>query len=380
MMKIPITKPYFTRKEEQLVSKVIKSGWVAQGPIVGKFERLFCEFISTSFSCATNSCTTALHLSLVAAGIKEKDEVILPSFTHPATINVVLYLNAKPVLVDIDLKTYNIDVNQIKKKISSKTKAIIPVHLFGLPANLKEICKIAKKHRLVVIEDAACAIGAEYDGKKIGSFDSLACFSFHPRKIITTGEGGMITTNNQGVYNLLRILRSHGSNISDLIYHKTKRIIFPEFVRLGFNYRMTDIQAAIGVAQMEKLPEIIKKRRQVAKYYNEKLANIDFIVLPYEPKGYKHVYQTYVIRIKENSKLNRDKIMYKLMKKGISTRKGTNAIHNEYYYKKRFNYSSKEFPNSLIADKTTIALPLFHTMTKEEQNYIVKTLLEMVVR
>lgn len=378
MKRIPITKPYFTYKEEKLVIKTIKSGWVVQGPMIERFERLFSGFTGASFSCATNSCTTALHLSLIVSKIKENDEVILPSFTHPATINVVLYLNAKPVLVDIDLDTYNIKVDEVKKKISSRTKAIIPVHLFGLAANLGEIYKIANKYRLIVIEDAACAIGAEYDGKKIGSFDSLACFSFHPRKIITTGEGGMITTNDKKIYNLLTSLRSHGTSISDLAHHKAKKIIFPKFVRLGFNYRMTDIQAAIGVVQMEKLPEIIEKRRKMAKYYNERLAGIDSIVLPVEPNGYKHVYQSYVIRIKENSQLSRDEIMNRLQRRGISTRKGTCAIHNEPYYKRKFNYKPKDFPNSLIADRTTIALPLFHTMTKENQDYVVGALLEVI--
>ena len=254
---IPITKPSFDESETKAVAEVLCSGWVVQGPKVREFERLFEEFQDCKHALATTSATTALHLALLSDGIRKDDEIIVPAFTHPATANVVMHVGAKPVFVDIRLPDFNIDPLEIEKKVTKRTKAIIPVHLFGFPADMDPIMDMAKSFRLKVIEDAACAQGTVYKEKKVGDIGDCGAFSFHPRKSITTGEGGMLATNSEEIADYAKILRSHGESISDLLRHKADELVYPDFVMLGFNYRMTDIQAAIGVEQMKKLPNIL---------------------------------------------------------------------------------------------------------------------------
>jgi len=264
-MIIPITKPYFTKNEVEAVKKVIESGWVVQGPKVKEFEEKFAKFVGAKYAIAVNSCTAALHLSLSASGIGPNDEVIVPAFTFIATANVVEYLGAKPVFVDIDPKTFNINPLKIEEKINKKTKAIIPVHLFGLSADMEPILKIARKYKLKVIEDAACGLGTLYKGKHVGTFGETGCFSFHPRKAISCGEGGMITTNSKKHNEILRSLRDHGASMSDLARHQKGLPMLPEYNLLGFNYRMSDIEAAILIEQMKKVNWILKERRKRAE-------------------------------------------------------------------------------------------------------------------
>jgi dTDP-4-amino-4,6-dideoxygalactose transaminase len=396
-MKIPITKPFFGEEEKKTVLDTLEGGWVVQGPRVREFERLFEQFHECKHAIATNSATAALHLALVILGIKPEEEVIVPAFTHPSTANVVLYVGARPVFVDINLSDFNINPPEIEKKVTKKTKAIIPVHLFGQPADMHPIMDIVRNLRLRVIEDAACAHGAEYKGKKVGTIGDCGVFSFHPRKVITTGEGGMLTTNDDAFANWARILRSHGESISDDVRHRSTEIIYPDYVALGFNYRMTDIQAAVGVEQMKKLRYILQEREKVASSYNDLLSDLEaeeFLGLPHPSNGFVHSYQSYVILLKERTKGNgfvhsyqsyvillkertkgmRDRISNELQKRGIATRKGTYHIPGTRYYRQRFGFKTGDFPSSEMADQRSLALPLYAGMKKEEIDYVVDNL------
>lgn len=381
-MKIPIAKTSFTKKEFENILKPLKSGWVVQGKYVREFEAKWCAFTGAKNSVAVTSCTTALHMSLTALNISEGDEVIVPSFTWVATANAVEYLKAKPVFCDIDLRTFNLDVSLIKEKISNNTKAIIPVHLFGLPVDMDEVNDIAKKNKLYILEDAACGFGSKYKNIHVGNFGNLGCFSFHPRKAITTGEGGMITTKDAKLAELLRSLRDHGSSFNEFQNDsQPKSYILPEFPRLGYNYRMTDIQASIGSSQMDRAKNILSKRIEIAKLYDEFLNNIEWLKKPFNSKKYTNSYQSYVclfepekITLNNIRKINsqRNSFMEYLQKNGISTRPGTHAVHALKYYSNKYKIKPEDFPNSYIADKASIAFPLYPELTHKELNYIFK--------
>ena len=379
-MKIPIAKPYFGPEEKQAVIEPLDTGWVVQGPKVQEFENMVARVTGVEHAIAVSSCTTALHLALVALGIGGGDEVIVPSFTYVATANAVEHAGATPVFCDIDLATFNIDVKQIESKITEKTKAIIPVHLFGLSADMNPIMKLAEKYRLKVIEDAACALAAMYEGQAVGAIGDVGCFSFHPRKIITTGEGGMLITNNGNLAERLRALRTHGATISDLARHKKSGFLLPEFNLLGYNYRMTDLQGAIGIEQMKKLDWMIENRIRLAQRYNEILRDVEWLKLPYVPSNCKHTYQSYVTLVAEDSPLSRNDIMQKLEDAEISTRQGTHAVHTLGYYKQKYGFQESDFPNSLKADRQSMALPLYPQMTDEEQDYVIKNLKDILSR
>jgi dTDP-4-amino-4,6-dideoxygalactose transaminase len=369
-MKIPITKPFIDEEEKKACFDTIASGWVSQGPKVSEFEDLISNYVDTKYGIATSSCTSALHVALLTMGIKPGDEVITPSFTFIATANSVLHAGAKPVFVDIDEKTYNIDSEKIEEKITEKTKLIMPVHQVGLPADMDIINKIAKKNNLNVLEDAACAIGSKYKGRLIGSINT-SCFSFHPRKSITTGEGGMIVTNDKQIEKLARILRSHGASISDLERHKSDKIIFEEYSHLGYNYRMTDIQASIGIKQFNKLDFILKRRKELAKRYDDLLKYIDSVIVPFVPSDCEHNYQSYMIRI-NSEKISRNELIQKMLEKGIATSKGVMAIHKSPYYTKRFG--NVHLPITEKVTDSTIIIPLFTEMTEEQQDYVIDNL------
>jgi len=375
-MNIPITKPYVDIKEEQAVSAVIRSGWLTQGPKVTEFENMVAEYTGARYAVACTSCTTALHLALEVSEIKPGDEVIVPSYTFIATPNSVLHIGAKPIFADIDIETYNIDPKDIEKKITKKTKAIIPVHQVGLPADMEKIIEIAKRHNLIVIEDAACAIGSEYKGQRIGGISDLSCFSFHPRKLITTGEGGMVTTNNKDYDKQLRLLISHGASISDFSRHSSKKIIFEEYSLIGYNFRMTNMQGALGVLQMGKLDEILKKRRYLAERYNEAFNQIDCIIPPFIPDYAKPNYQSYMISLTDDCRRSRNEIMQKMQERGIATRRGIMACHLEPCYQKL--YGKISLPKTEKALETTIILPLYPQMTEEEQDYVIKNLIKLI--
>jgi len=375
-MKIPIIKPYLGEKEERAVIEVLRSGWLVQGRKVQEFETLFAQLQGAKYAFAVNSATSGLHLALIAVGIKEGDEVIVPAFSFPATANVVLMVKAKPVFVDIDLSTYNIDVNRIEPVINSNTRAIIPVHLFGLPADMDPIMELAHKYGLKVIEDAACAHMSEYKGYKVGTVGDVGVFSFHPRKPITTGEGGIVTTNDPKIAEDIKIRRNHGETISD-IEREYRPLLYPDFDRLGFNYRMTDIQAAIGVEQLKKLPWIVNKRRELANRYTERLMEHPFLVPPVEPPNYFHNYQSYVVLIKPDSPYSQDEVTLKLQERGIMVRKGTYSLPHVKLYRSLYGFTEKDFPNSFYAEHHTLTLPLYPTMTTEEQEYVIDTLYEL---
>jgi perosamine synthetase len=379
-MNIPISKTVFTRQDIEIISEPLKSGWVVQGKFVQEFENLWNDFTGSKYSVATTSCTTALHLSLFAIGIGPGDEVIVPSFTWVSTANAVETTGAKVIFCDIDIDTFNLNTKYLEKLISTKTKCIIPVHLFGLPADIEMINNISKGHNLIVIEDAACGFGAKLNGKHVGSFSNTACFSFHPRKAITTGEGGMIATNDNELAVKLRSIRDHGSEISDFERQNGKRpYLLPAFPNLGFNYRMTDIQASIGCSQMKRAIEILNSRKNIASKYDLLFRKIEWLKPQKLSDGLIHGYQSYVCLFKpENITLNnldkinklRNDFMDYLQENGISTRPGTHAVHALDYYRNKYYIKPEDYPYSWIADKASIAFPLYPTLTEEEFEYI----------
>jgi perosamine synthetase len=383
-MMIPITKPYFGAEELQAVQLPLESGWVVQGAFVKEFEKKFSAFTGAEFSVATTSCTTALHIAVAALGLKPGDEVIVPAFTWVSTPNVVEYMAAKPVFCDIDLHTFNIITDQIESLITSRTVGIIPVHLFGLCADMEPIFQIAKKHNLWVVEDGACAFGASYHGCHSGTFGDMGCFSFHPRKSITTGEGGMIITANPELDRLSRILRDHGASCADFERDSMKSaFILADYNHLGYNYRMTDIQGALGCVQMERAAWILAERSRRAKKYNKMLRETKWLQLPVVPDGYVHSYQSYVClfqpeepNLRNVDRLNeqRNKVMMKLEEKGIATRQGTHAPVIQGYYAEKYGLRPEQFPNAYIADRLSLTLALYVQMTEAEQALVVNEL------
>lgn len=374
---IQIAQPSLGEAEWKALKKPIMTGWITQGPNVKLFEDVFAQRHQVKHAIAVSNCTTALHLALLALGIGPDDEVIVPSFTWVASANAVIYCGAKPVLVDIDLNTFNIDPLEIKKHLNKKTKAIIAVHLFGLFADMTEIKKAAPG--VPIIEDAACASGSGYKGRPAGSLGDLGCFSFHPRKVITTGEGGMVTTNLAKYAEKVDQLRNHGASISEEErHHGRKPYLLPEFSQVGYNYRMTDLQGAVGIVQLKKLDVLIKERQKWADYYFKELKDVDWLKTPVVPKNYQSNWQSYVCLIDtEKAPYSRNKIMDKLFQKGISTRPGTHAVHMLEYYRKTYGYKPTDLPNSKIAAEQSIAIPLHNQMAASDYEYIVKTLCQI---
>ena len=369
---IPITKPLLGDEEANAAAHAIRSGWIAQGPLVAQFERAIAERLGVAHVIATSNCTTSLHLALLCAGIGPGDEVIVPSFTFIATANAVLYVGARPIFVDIDPRTYNIDPNQIEQAITPRTKAIIPVAQIGLAADLDPILAIADRHGLKVVEDAAPALGATYRGRPIGAISPITCFSFHPRKSITTGEGGAITTNDDAVAARARVLRSHGASVSDLVRHNASAVIIESYDELGYNYRMTDIQAAIGIEQLKKLDGILAARQRLAERYNAHLAEIPGVTTPYAPDDAPHTYQSYCVQLDLNRTAPRQEVMDRMLALGIATRRGVMAIHEEPYYVNTFGRVS--LPVTEAATRETLLLPLYATMTEDEQDRVIDAL------
>lgn len=374
---IPISLPVTGEEEWQAAREPIMSGWLTAGPKVREFEESFAKRHQVKHAIAVTSATTALHLALVALEVGPGDEVIVPAFTWVSTANVVLYCGAKLIFVDIDPRTFNLDTLKLKDKITSKTKAIIPVHLFGLCADMDEIKKIAGN--IPLIEDAACAAGAAYKGTPAGALGTIGCFSFHPRKSVTTGEGGMLTTNNDSIAETLGMLRNHGASISEeQRHHGPKPFILPDFNMMGFNYRMTDLQGAIGTVQLKKLDIFIAERAMWAEFYNKELSSIKWLNLPKFTSEYSHGWQSYVTLVNEDkSPYSRNIIMEKLQEKGISTRPGTHAVHMLNFYKEKFSISAMDYPGAMIANNQSMAIPLHNRMTEEDYHYVVRVLGEI---
>lgn len=350
-----LTIPYTDEDELEEVRKVLASGYLTQGPKVTEFEKTVAECVGTKHALAVSSATTALHLSLVVLGISPGDEVLVPDFTFPATANVVIQQGAIPVLTDINIATFSIDVDDMLVKMTPKTKAVIPVHLFGLAADMDPILRVAQERRVAVVEDAACAMGATYKGRPCGSMGDLGCFSFHPRKIVTTGEGGMITTDRDDLANKIRMLRMHGGIRRGGRYR---------FEAPGYNYRLSDIQAAVGVAQMRKLEYVIKRRRELAWELAERLRQVKAISIPGEPAWAGHIYQSFVILLDEE--IDRDKVIVELRDEGIEATLGTYALHVQPYYRDTYGYEEKDFPQSLEAFRRSLALPLHPGMDEDD--------------
>ena len=385
-MKVPIARTSLLEEEIQSVMEPLRSGWLVQGPKVQEFEKKWSEYTGAEHSIAVTSCTTALHLSLAALGFGPGDEAIVPAFTWVATANVVEHLGGKVIFCDIDLETFNIDVAQIEKKVTKKTKAILPVHLFGLAANMAPILEIAQKNQLWVIEDAACGFGSRYQGQHVGTFGDTGCFSFHPRKAITTGEGGMITTQSEELAIKLRCLRDHGATMTDLQRHMGARpYLLSDHAEAGYNQRMTDLQASMGSSQMNRAREIVRERQRLALIYDEAFRGLDWLRTPHAEDGYEHGYQSYAclfkpeeINEKSIKSINEQRNMWmdELQKVGISTRPATHAVHMLSYYQNKYKIAPDDFPNAQAANDCSISLPLFHGLSDDEQRYVIERVLQ----
>ncbi|CBH22458.1 Glutamine--scyllo-inositol transaminase [Acetoanaerobium sticklandii] len=364
---IKLSMPDVGLEEFEQIKEVLDSGYLVQGAKVDEFENLVKNYLKAKHVVAVSSGTAALHLALLALDIKAGDEVIIPDFTFPATANVVEILGATPVFVDTDLDSFCIDTKKIEEKISSRTKAIMPVQEFGQSSDMNKILELANHYNLKVIEDAACAFGSEYKSYKVGTIGEIGCFSLHPRKAITTGEGGLLVTNNDEYAEKIRILRNHGIKS---INGKAN------FVMPGLNYRLTNIQGAIGVAQMAKLESINKSRKTIADLYYKLLKNNTKIILPKEMDYGKHVWQTYHILI--DKKYIRDEVIMKLKQKGIETNFGANSVHMQPYYKGKYNLDSNTFNNSVYSFNQGLALPLHPNLNEDDINFIVNSLCEIL--
>jgi dTDP-4-amino-4,6-dideoxygalactose transaminase len=357
-MELPLLKPYFDAEEMREIAGVLDSGWVSQGPKAKEFEGAVSRYTGAKHAISVINCTAALHLSLLSVGIRKGDEVLVADFTFPATGHAVLYCGAKPVFVDVDRKTYNIDPELIHSKLTKRTKAIIPVHTFGQPADMGPIMEIAENHDLEVIEDAACALGAKYHGEFAGTIGDIGCYSFHARKGVTTGEGGMTVTDDKKLAERIRHLSVFGMKAA-WDREKGAKHSVQTFIDVGFNYKMSDILAAIGVVQMKRLDGIIKRKQKLAQHWDKRLEEIDLIERPFVAKNVRHVYQSYVALV--DRKVNRNRLIAELKAKGVQTQIGTYASHIQPVYK-----SMDECPVSLDLYKRSLALPMYYSLTLEE--------------
>jgi len=371
---IPIAKPYMTAEEAQAAYDTILSGWITQGPKVQEFEEKFAAYTGAKYAIAVSNCTTALHLALIVAGIKPGDEVICPSMSYIATANSIKYVGAVPVFAEINPKDFNICPIDTEKRITSNTKAILIVHQIGMPANIDAFKALCEKYDLELIEDAACAAGSSYKGKKIGGHSDLVCFSFHPRKVISTGDGGMITTNNEIYYNRIKLLRQHGMSVNDRVRHESRSVIFEDHIEVGYNYRMTDIQAAVGIHQLAKLDWLVEERRKISTYYLDRLRMVDWIKLPSELEHCRSNFQSFCVTLKVNAPISRNDLMQKFLDEGIVTRRGVMTIHRETAYKNSGKYN---LPMSEKVHDSTIILPLWVGLAEEDLEKIVSVLLKI---
>ena len=375
-MDVPFARPSLTEADGAAVAAAVASGWVSQGPRVAAFEAAYAERVGAPDAVATTNCTTALHLALYVSGVGPGDEVIVPSLSFIATANAVWQCGATPVFADVDPLTYNLDPASAERAITERTKAIMPVHQVGLPADMDAFIALAERYGLELVEDAACAIGAHYKGRPIGSLGPLACFSLHPRKVITTGEGGMIAVHDPAVAARLRRLRQHAMDLSDLARHGAKDIIFEGYPERGWNCRMTDMQAALGLRQLEALDDILAERKRQADRYGDALEHIPHLEAPYEPEYASRTWQSYSVRVGAHSPVGRTDLMRRLLHDGIATRRGVMAIHQEPSYPEALRVP---LPHTEAAAADVIMLPLFPGLSDEQQDYVIERLAAHVV-
>jgi dTDP-4-amino-4,6-dideoxygalactose transaminase len=364
-------------READAARRAILSGWVTQGPEVAAFEREFAAATGAEHACAVSSCTTALHLALLSLGVGEGDEVITVSQSFIATANAIRYCGATPVFVDIELGTFNLDPALVEAAISPRTKAILAVHQLGMPCDLNALVSIARRRGIPVVEDAACAIGSEINWQgqweRIGKpHGDIACFSFHPRKLLSTGDGGMLTTRDPELDRMFRLLRQHGMSIPDAVRHASDQVIFEDYPVVGYNYRMTDIQAAIGREQLQRLPAIVARRRELGARYEERLQSIDGVIVPREPQWARTNWQSYAVRL--GAWINQRTVMQGMLDAGIATRRGVMNVHRESSYPPGTWRAGSTLALGEEAQETSIVLPLYHQLTEEDQDRVIKTL------
>lgn len=389
---VPIAKPWMGPGETEAVRRPLTSGWVTQGPEVAAFEREFAAYVGAPHACAVSTCTAALHLALEVVGVRAGDEVITVSHSFIATANSIRYCGATPVFVDIRPGTFNIDPDRIEAAVTERTRCILCVHQMGMPCDLGAVLDVARRHSLSVVEDAACAVGSEVRRRdrweRIGKpHGDVACFSFHPRKIITTGDGGMVTCSREDWDRQLRLLRQHGMSVPDTVRHGASKVIFESYVTVGYNYRMTDIQAAVGRAQMERLPEIIGRRRTLAERYQTELARVPGLILPHEPPWARSNWQSFCVRLP--ARCSQRRVMQFLLDKGVASRRGIMCAHREPAYQDGSwvpgtdrcsdgisEQEGEPLKESELAQDHCIVLPLYPEMTESDQRRVVETLSE----
>jgi dTDP-4-amino-4,6-dideoxygalactose transaminase len=369
-MEIPFARPYLTGGESEAVAEVIASGWLSQGPRVREFEEAFARRVGAPDAVATTSCTTALALALHVSGVGPGDEVIVPSLSFIATANAVWHCGATPVFADIDPRTYNLDPAAAERAITPRTRVIMPVHQVGLPADMDGLADLRNRHGVTIVEDAACAIGAIYKGRPIGSLGSLACFSLHPRKVITTGEGGMIAVHAPELAERLRRLRAHGMDMSDMARHNARDVVFESYPERGFNHRMTDMQGALGLCQLNALDAILARRRDLAERYTKAISEIPGLEPPYDPPYAVRTWQSYCVRVTPRAAVGRTELMRRLLADGIPTRRGVMAIHQERSYPG----ATGRLKHTEDAARDVLMLPLFPDLSNDQLDYVVDRL------
>lgn len=375
---MPIARPWMGEPEADAARRTILSGWVTQGPEVAAFEREFADTVGAAHACAVSSCTTALHVALVALGVGAGDEVVTVSHSFIATANAVRYCGATPVFVDVELDTFNIDPTLVEAAISGRTKAILCVHQLGMPCDLARVVEVGRHRGIPVVEDAACAIGSEVhvagSWERVGRpHGDIACFSFHPRKLLSTGDGGMLTTRDGRLDRQFRLLRQHGMSVSDTVRHASTSVVFEEYSIVGFNYRLTDIQAAIGREQLKRLPEVVSRRRALAARYRAHLAGVLGVIVPPEPEWARSNWQSYAVRLVAG--LDRRRVMQRMLDAGISTRRAAMNAHLEAAYPAgSWRAGSPSLQCGEQIQDAAVVLPLFHQMTEADQDRVVQEL------